>query len=122
SSDIAVDPGDGGALQYFAQVSAAYASTRAPESAEDFEILEGFDLVENDTPCGGLCDSKSVCLSDQNICAPTARLCTPLCEGDTSCVTVDDQTQCLPTKNGRAGMFVVPFGVGLFASSASDDE
>src|SRR5699024_1800698 len=24
--------------------------------------------------------------------------------------------------NGRAGMFVVPFGVGLFASSASDDE
>lgn len=121
SSDIAVDPGDGTGIQYFSHVSAAYAGTRTPEVAEDFEILEGFDLVENTTACGGLCDSKSVCLTDQNICAPTVRRCDPACEDGQTCVSYEGVDQCMNTASGRAGMSVVPFGVGLFTSSAVDE-
>lgn len=122
SGDIAIDPGDGSGVQYFAHLSSAYAATRTPETADDFSILEGFDLVENTNACGGLCTSQSICLNDQNICVPTARRCDPGCENGQACVTFEGVNQCMNAGGGRAGMSVVPFGIGLFASSVVDKD
>lgn len=119
TSDVAISPGEGAAMQYFAQVSSAYSETRQPESAEDFQIAEGLVQAENTDPCGGLCAARSVCINALNTCTVTASGCSE-CQESETCVDVDGQAECHVTSDGSGGMDVVPFGIGLFSSSVVD--
>lgn len=121
TGDATLPAEDGNPAEYFTQVSTAYAATRTPESAEDFELNEGFDQAEHAAPCANLCDNNSACVTSDNTCAPTASTCDDCGSGE-QCVLWDGEAQCLQAEKTTQGFNVTSQGVGLFSSSVVDED
>lgn len=122
TGDASLPPEGGDPAEYFTQVSTAYAATRTPQDAEDFTLHEGFDQAEHAAPCAGLCDDNSVCLKDENVCAPTASTCSDSCGSGEACVLWDEDVQCLSAEEVKEGFSVTAQGLGLFSSSVVDED
>lgn len=107
--------------KYFSEVSTAYAANTAPESAEDFQIVDGFVQEESDLACGGLCASRALCHVEKNTCVAAANGCDPDCESGEECVEFDGDKICAKVEAGSPTFNVIPRGIGLFSSSVVDE-
>lgn len=124
TADIELDADDDNPAEYYAELSAAYAATQDPETAEDFEITTGIDQSINQVPCGGFCAKRTACVEATNTCAPDASGCDD-CDEDNgeSCVLIDGSAQCAVTQSANGPAFeTIPQGVGLFTSALVDED
>lgn len=123
TGDIVIEPDEDAPLQYFAQVSVAYAQTRDPESADDFAITQDIDTDnEKAQPCAALCAKGTACITATNTCESVKKSCEDGNE-DGECAKGDVCTAdgCQAGVAGADRFVIVPEGLGLYTSAVVDE-